>query len=739
MRKKLLKDKPISTKTEDVLGYYSFAEQIVNVLKLLPEDDSFNFALCGEWGSGKTSILNLTKEIVEKQNIYNIIQFNPWNITKKKNLVFEFLELLKKSIYAESSDKTILTSFTKYSKILYSNFSTGGILSRFLGALLDILSLGLIKEKETVSENKKHLIKYLQNKYEGKPILVIVDDLDRLTNKEVCKVLQLIREIADFPHIVYLVAFDKEQVINAIKLELKPKNSTEYLKKFFQLEWNLPNHSSSDVKRFILAKIKQYDELKDFLSKEEEEYFIHLYNECFYSIISNIRDAIITFNSFYQKFYNLKNYVNIIDLYYITLIELQWPELYSFIQKNRSLLVFGSGIPGTSIIERSVEGKSESDYNKEIKQFLTNKFKQANINEEKIDFAKKIIFIMFPAFSNACNANIQHNDYQKSALVNRLLCSGACFDAFFSQNIHDVATIAPGEVKRVLLSENKTIIINFLTNSLNNLQIFKNITIEISQVLKQIENENNLYSIFCALCLFGQTVKGTVEDDSLFPQSIRGLLYELVCQIFNKQSKEMNYNFMNRLLFQDNNLLETYKFIVFFFQMSEHNYRGEPEPEHDYLFFAYNSFHDLIRQISQNLNKACDKVELFDESLEDIVFTFFLKYSPESLEEIYSSQLQKIENIIELCIMAYFDVIQTHYESVDQMFESVYKFKTLEGKGPLIASFINDGKYKKLTQRNKVKLAKVIDKLNIISFQNNETLNKENWEEIKHFSVDDMF
>lgn len=737
--KRLLKDKPIEKKSDDILGHYAFAEQIVNVLKLLPEDDSFNFALCGEWGSGKSSILNLTKEIVEKENTYRIIQFNPWNITKKNNLVFEFLELLKQTIYEESSNKKIITKITKYSKLLYNNFSTESFLSKLLGFLLDIVSLGLLREKNTVSEYKSILVDFLRNKYEGKPILVIIDDLDRLTNKETCKVLQLIREIADFPHIVYLVAFDKTQVINAINLELQPKDSLEYLKKFFQLEWNLPKHSSSDIKKFILTKMKQYDELQSFISSDEEKYFNYLYKEWSSSMLSNLRDAIITFNSFYQKFYNLKNYVNIIDLYYITLIELQWPELYSFIQKNRPLLLSGFGIPGTSLIERSVEGRTESDYSKEKEQFLSNIFHQSNITDSKIESAKKILFIMFPAFSNAFKTYMQHSDYQQSPLEKRLLCSGACFDAFFSQNIHDVSTIAPGEVKRILSTGNQTSIITFLTSNLNNLQIFKNITIEIAQVLKQITDENNLYIIFSVFCLFGQTVKGSIEDNSLFPQSIRGLLYELVCQIFSQLSKEKNKKIMNRLLFQDNYLLETYKFISFLFQMEEHNYKEELEPEPDYLHFSYKSFYELIQKVLQELNKECDKVELFDESLEDIVFTFYLKYSPESLEELYSSQLQKAENIIELCILSYFNVMQAHYESVDQMFESIYKFKSLKGKAPLIAEYINNGQYKNLNERDKVKLAKVINKLHIISFQNKETLNKENWEEIKHLSDDDMF
>ncbi len=737
--KKLLKDKPVEKKSDDILGYYSFAEQIVNVLKLLPEDDSFNFALCGEWGSGKTSILNLTKEIVEKENVYRIIQFNPWNITKKNNLIFEFLELLKNIIYEESSSNKIRTAIEKYSRILYGSFPTDGILLLILDEILKIFTLGLLKEKNTVSEQKNLLIDYLNNKYEGKPILVIIDDLDRLTNSEMCKVLQLIREIADFPHIVYLVAFDKAQLVNAIQLELKPKDSSEYLKKFFQLEWNIPKHSSSDIKNYIVSKMEQYDELKVWLSSEEKEYFSYLYENWISGMVSNIRDVILTFNSFYQKFCILKNYVNIIDLCSVTFIELQWPELYSYIRKNKRLLLSGSGVPGASVIERSIGNRTQSDYSKEREDFLVKTFLQSNVDNSKIQFAKKILSTLFPFFSEVFEIYTTRNEYQQSALKNRLLCSEVCFDAFFSQNICNIATIAPGEVKRILESNNSNSITSFLSSNLTNLKVLKNIAIEISQVLKQMNDTNTLYTIFCAFCMFGQDVQGPIEDGSLFPESIRGLVYELVCHLFNKLQKSEIYNFMHKFLVEDKHLVESYKFISFFFQMQGSNYKKKQEPEPESLYFTYDNFFSIINAVIDELNKNCADVELFDESLENIVFTFYMKYSPESLDKFYTSQLQKAESLIQLCIMAYSAVVQTNYESVNKMFEDVYNFCSLKGKGELIADYINEGKYTKLKEINQIKLAKVVDVLQIKSLQNEKTLNSEYWNEMKRLSENNNF
>ena len=47
----------------------------------------------GEWGSGKTSLLNLTKQNLKNSNI-KIIEFNPWLYSSYNQLVEQFLDEL---------------------------------------------------------------------------------------------------------------------------------------------------------------------------------------------------------------------------------------------------------------------------------------------------------------------------------------------------------------------------------------------------------------------------------------------------------------------------------------------------------------------------------------------------------------------------------------------------------------------------------------------------------------------
>ena len=43
-----------------------------------------------------------------------------------------------------------------------------------------------------------------------KPIVIVLDDIDRLTTPEIRDIFKLVRLTANFPNIIYVVAFDRE-------------------------------------------------------------------------------------------------------------------------------------------------------------------------------------------------------------------------------------------------------------------------------------------------------------------------------------------------------------------------------------------------------------------------------------------------------------------------------------------------------------------------------------------------
>ena len=95
----------------------------------------------------------------------------------------------------------------------------------------------------------------------GKPIVVFIDDTDRLQQDEILEVMKLIRNTADFSNMFYIVTFDKEYVVRTINsIIVEP---ALYLKKIFQLELKFPIFERYLLTHFLLSELDKYHRLQD--------------------------------------------------------------------------------------------------------------------------------------------------------------------------------------------------------------------------------------------------------------------------------------------------------------------------------------------------------------------------------------------------------------------------------------------------------------------------------------------
>jgi hypothetical protein len=100
----------------------------------------------------------------------------------------------------------------------------------------------------------------------SKPIVVFVDDVDRLADKELMGLLKLIRNTADFPNMFYVIAADKQYLCSTI-LRAGVKEASIYLQKFFNFEMTFPkddNRSDELLKKTLQMVLSSYSfEKKD--------------------------------------------------------------------------------------------------------------------------------------------------------------------------------------------------------------------------------------------------------------------------------------------------------------------------------------------------------------------------------------------------------------------------------------------------------------------------------------------
>ena len=79
-----------------------------------------------------------------------------------------------------------------------------------------------------------------------KKVVVVVDDLDRLSKEETCRVIRFLKANGDLPNITYLILADEAYLANAVAgLVARPDKMAiecgrEYLKKIIPLRCPLP-------------------------------------------------------------------------------------------------------------------------------------------------------------------------------------------------------------------------------------------------------------------------------------------------------------------------------------------------------------------------------------------------------------------------------------------------------------------------------------------------------------------
>lgn len=87
----LLEDEPVQTESEDEFRYGIFAKRIARTITESTQKSSFSLGVTGIWGAGKTSMLNLLKRYIEKDESCIMVDFNPRESAEVKFIQHDFL------------------------------------------------------------------------------------------------------------------------------------------------------------------------------------------------------------------------------------------------------------------------------------------------------------------------------------------------------------------------------------------------------------------------------------------------------------------------------------------------------------------------------------------------------------------------------------------------------------------------------------------------------------------------
>lgn len=441
-------DAPELYLSEDLLGMHDFVDNLYSTINVLKPDNGFVISLTSEWGNGKTTVVNFLKEKRIRnydKSTFIIMDFSPWNIIDKQTLLKNFFIQLKQTISDEFGKNKSVSIIEEYSKAIIAGVSIIPKLNKFSQFFSEIYNVFTKKQEKSINDLKNEIVTFLQTEEINKNIVIVIDDLDRLSDDEICIVLKLIKEIADFPKIIYFLPIDKEYVSRAIKNYYKYDTIEEgkkYLEKFIQLDWSLPTPSPKIIRLYITKSISSFLSIEEY--KSAEEYFETILN-CIENRIGNLRKAKLIFNSFTVKYNMNKEFINYADCFALIFIQFFYSKLFEFIKSEKQLLL---------------EELIFDENNKIRNEGLFKDYFHDYIND--IPFYKEILCTLFPKFASNCA--FVNTLYDEQNILHRNIGNKFCYDSYFEDGNKYIEK-KYDEIQQIVIKNDFDEIVNYMYSS----------------------------------------------------------------------------------------------------------------------------------------------------------------------------------------------------------------------------------------------------------------------------------
>ncbi len=296
MSKKLtgIVDIPITHSDDDKLNMHGFEGALSGFIRFT--NTPMTIAIQGEWGSGKTSLMNrLSGQLCNKEDsTFYSIWLNTWHyalVDNPENTLADIINTLIDEVVKVSKKehpekmKRLIQDIKVVSKNVFRGLSHVA-----LKTAVPMLSDEAVQEFDGVMFSDREETRYNLNDLRSKLSLLItetikknqekgifkdtflffIDDLDRIEPSVAVKILEMLKNIFDIEHCIFILALDYDVVVSGLKPKFGPlteSNEREFrsfFDKIIQLPFRMPVQSFfiDDFLRETLLSI-------GFISQEE--------------------------------------------------------------------------------------------------------------------------------------------------------------------------------------------------------------------------------------------------------------------------------------------------------------------------------------------------------------------------------------------------------------------------------------------------------------------------------------
>ncbi len=247
------------TQADDHLGRWPLAKEIYGIAITGPVEWSVRIGVYGEWGTGKTSVLNFIGGMARKDG-HIIVPFNPWEYGSREGMWRAFVVTIYRALEEEfgqvrGASWKKAKEWTKKITDVIGNVVSGGAEVVGAGKAVDA-GLDLLKKHLVFSANDLNDFRDLLGE---KRVLVLIDDLDRTKPDLVPEMLFALKEIMDVPGFVFICAFDPV-VVGEVLGQYHPGfgDGLKFLEKIIDYPRWLPPPSAEGMQVLAHSDVARY-------------------------------------------------------------------------------------------------------------------------------------------------------------------------------------------------------------------------------------------------------------------------------------------------------------------------------------------------------------------------------------------------------------------------------------------------------------------------------------------------
>lgn len=453
---------PIRAASEDRLRRTEFASRIADVLSVLSLREGRVFAIRGGWGFGKSSLKNLiTERLDAKSNGADWLDFNPWQWGDGDAIARALFGQIADCLGGEHSKAALNRAealrrygaiLTGVGKPLKEAGSSGFLISTVLtnasviaiasaigfdlptvakvAAVLSLLSVGVPlvgrmlthlgrdHSGEPLDKVRRSLEARLREL--DRPLVVFVDDIDRLEPEQIRVLLRQVKANANLPNIVFVLLFQPSIVERALD-PVADGDGRAFLEKVVQASFDLPAVPASIVHRMFEEELSEIAgpyaiEANGFSQRRWGNACIG----CILPLLRNMRDArrLISSIAIHMPLHVVGNVfeVNIVDFLLLEALRVFEPDLHDALFRERGLV----------LQERrySLDGRRNVD--REAAKVLLE-----IVSEERRDIVRDALKDLFPTLEWAYGGMNYADGFHRQWLAEKRVCTSRYFPRYF--------------------------------------------------------------------------------------------------------------------------------------------------------------------------------------------------------------------------------------------------------------------------------------------------------------------